>query len=76
MLKKGQWNFECECGYKLQHTVAKLPLQDEIVRELLAEGRTKEKIAGFVAKNGNTFESFLKLEEDRIVFDFGDNQSI
>lgn len=74
MLKKAQWNYECECGYKLQHTVAKVELSEEIIKELLTEGKTKEKISGFISKSGNTFESFLKLSEDRIIFDFGENE--
>lgn len=40
------------------------------MRELLENGRTKEKISGFVSKAGNTFEACLKFVDDRISFDF------
>ena len=73
LLKRAQWNYECECGYKLQHTVAKVELSEDTIKELLTEGRTKEKVTGFMSKSGNTFDSFLKLSEDRIIFDFEEN---
>ena len=40
------------------------------MQELLTSGRTKEKITGFVSKAGNTFEAYLKYEDERIQFDF------
>ena len=70
MLKKSQWYYECECGYRVSHTVAKVALTEEVMRELLETGKTKDKVTGFVSKAGNTFDTCLKLEDDRIVFDF------
>ena len=70
MLKKSQWYYECECGFKVSHTVAKVALTEEVMRELLETGKTKDKVTGFVSKAGNTFDTCLKLEDDRIVFDF------
>lgn len=70
MLKKSQWYYECECGFKLSHTVAKVPLTQEVIKELLETGKTKQKITGFVSKTGNMFESCLKYEEGKIQFDF------
>ena len=69
-LMKGQWYYECECGYKIGHTVAKVPLSEEIMRQLFSEGITKEKLTGFQSKSGNAFEARLKLEEGRITFVF------
>ena len=38
-------------------------------RKLLAEGKTSE-IQGFTSKNGKLFNARLKLEGDKVVFDF------
>lgn len=70
LLKKSQWYYECECGFKVSHTVAKVPLSEETIRELLETGKTKEKVNGFLSKAGNPFDTCLKFEEGRIQFDF------
>ena len=70
MMQKGQWQYECECGFKLWHTVAKVELPEEIILELLTTGKTKKKIIGFTSKAGNVFDSCLKYEDDTIKFDF------
>lgn len=72
-LMKAQWNYECECGFKVSHTVAKVELSEEIMKELLETGKTKDKVIGFTSKAGNIFDACLKFEDDRISFDF-DNQ--
>ncbi|MGN0142062.1 MAG: topoisomerase C-terminal repeat-containing protein [Roseburia sp.] len=70
LLQKSQWYYECECGFKVSHTVAKLELSEEIIRELLETGKTSERVTGFTSKAGNLFDACLKLEDDRISFDF------
>ena len=70
MLGKTRWQYECECGFKIFHTVAKVELSQETMKELLETGRTKEKVTGFTSKTGNLFDAGLRLEENRIVFDF------
>lgn len=70
LLKKGQWCYECECGFRVFHTVAQVPLSEEIIKELFATGKTSNKVSGFVSKAGNPFETCLKFEDDRILFDF------
>lgn len=70
LLKKSQWYYECDCGFKVGHTVAKVPLSEAIIKELLETGKTKEKVTGFNSKAGNVFESCLKYEDERISFDF------
>ena len=40
------------------------------MKELLTTGKTKQKIAGFTSKAGNTFDTCLKYENDQISFDF------
>ncbi len=67
---KGQWQYECECGFKLWHTVAKVPLAEEIIIELLSTGKTRKKVVGFTSKAGNVFDTCLKFEDDTIKFDF------
>lgn len=70
LLRKSQWYYACECGFKVSHTVAKVELTEEVMRELLETGRTKEKVTGFVSKAGNSFDTCLKFEDERIQFDF------
>ncbi len=67
---RGQWQYECECGFKLWHTVAKVELSEEIIIELLTTGKTKKKVVGFTSKAGNVFDTCLKYEDDTIKFDF------
>lgn len=69
-MKKAQWNYECECGFKLSHTVAQVPLSEEVIIELLTKGHTTNKVEGFTSKTGNLFDAHLKYEDDKIVFDF------
>jgi DNA topoisomerase-3 len=52
------------------HTVAQLPLPENIVKELFETGKTKQKVTGFISKAGNPFETCLKFENERIQFDF------
>ncbi|MDP4381147.1 topoisomerase C-terminal repeat-containing protein, partial [Escherichia coli] len=70
LLQRSQWYYECACGFKVGHTVAAVTLSEDVMRELLENGRTKEKISGFVSKAGNTFEACLKFMDDRTSFDF------
>ena len=69
-MQKGQWQYECECGFKLWHTVAKVELPEEIIIELLTTGKTKKKVIGFTSKAGNVFDTCLKYEDETIKFDF------
>lgn len=69
-MMKAQWNYECECGFKVSHTVAKVPLSEEVIKELLTTGKTKNKVLGFTSKAGNVFDACLKFVADRIQFDF------
>lgn len=69
-MKKSQWYYECECGFKVAHTVAKVELEEAVMQELFENGKTKKKITGFTSKEGNVFDTCLKFEDDRISFDF------
>ncbi len=74
-LKKSQWYYACDCGFKIGHTVAQVPISEETIQELFANGKTKEKITGFVSKAGNSFDAYLKYADEKIQFDFG-NQGV
>lgn len=69
-LMKSQWYYECDCGFKISHTVAKVSLSEEVINELLTTGKTRNKVIGFTSKAGNVFDSCLKFENDQISFDF------
>ena len=69
-LLKTQWQYECECGFKVFHTVAKVELSEEVMKDLLTTGQTKEKVLGFTSKAGNTFDAHLQYTEEGIRFDF------
>ena len=45
------------------------------MRELFETKKTKAKVTGFTSKAGNVFDACLKLEDDRISFDF-DNPGV
>lgn len=71
-LFKSQWYYECDfqCGFRVGHTVAQVPISEEIMQELFTTGKTKNKITGFMSKAGNQFDTCLKYEDERIQFDF------
>ena len=69
-LKKTQWKYECECGFNVWHTVAKVELSEKILTELFTTGKTKKKVTRFTSKAGNVFDTCLKFENDQISFDF------
>lgn len=69
-LKKGQWYLECECGFRVRHTVAQAALSEETMQELFANGKTKNKVTGFLSKTGKPFDAFLIYEKEEIKFDF------
>ncbi len=78
MLKKSQWYYICDCGFRIGHTVAKVPLSEDTMQELFTTGKTKQKVTGFVSKAGNPFDAVLKYIDEKIVFDFdnsGENKS-
>lgn len=69
-LMRSQWKLSCECGFDIWHTVAQIPLSDEVLMELFTTGKTKNKVCGFTSKSGNVFDACLKYENDTISFDF------
>lgn len=61
LLKKSQWYYECECALKYPTRWRRCRFTEEIMQELLATGKTKEKVKGFVSKAGNQFDTCLKF---------------
>lgn len=58
------------CGLTLWKTLAGLRLDKDLIRQLLAEGRT-DRVEGFVAKTGRLFAARLRLDQDgKVAFDF------
>lgn len=70
MLQKSQWNYQCDCGFRMRRSIAGLELLPETVSELLEQKRTAQKVTGFTSKNGNPFDAYLKLTEEGIQFEF------
>ena len=70
LLKKSQWYYECDCGFRVNRYVAKVELAEEVLEELFTKGYTAKRITGFTSKAGNVFDTCLKFEEDEIRFDF------
>lgn len=69
-LMKNEWNYSCECGYKIRFTIAQRVLSEEEIAEMMKNGRSAA-LDGFISKTGSTFQAVLRLEEDgNIVFDF------
>lgn len=69
-LKRASWCYECDCGYKIPHTIAKKSLSEEQVKKLITEGHTPL-LRGFVSKKGKKFEAALICDENgHIEFDF------
>lgn len=69
-MKRGQWQYECECGTKFWHTIGKQELSEQVVAEILANGKSSKKIVGFCSKAGNIFDACLKWENGQIGYDF------
>ncbi|MBO5313208.1 MAG: topoisomerase C-terminal repeat-containing protein [Clostridia bacterium] len=57
------------CKFTISREICKREITVEDVTEILTNGKTK-RLNGFVSKAGNSFEASLKLEGDKVVFDF------
>ncbi len=70
----GCTNYKNGCKFSMSKTICQRTISISNVRMLLASGRTS-KIQGFVSKNGKSFDAFLKLDNGKVIFDFGDAPS-
>ena len=58
------------CKFSVGSVICNRVISFDNVKKLLENGKT-EKIDGFISKkNGKSFDAFLKLENDKVVFDF------
>jgi len=60
------------CKFTIWKVISKKKIGVSIVKELLSNGRTKKKVEGFMSKADKPFAAFLKLEGDKVSFDFND----
>lgn len=71
---KGRYGYGClgykeGCKFKIGSFICKRPISISNARKILSEGVSSE-IQGFVSKNGKLFNARLKLDGDKVVFDF------
>ncbi len=71
---KGKYNYGCRgykegCTFRINSFICKRVISISNARLLLETGKSSE-IQGFISKNGKPFNARLKLEGDRVVFDF------
>lgn len=60
-----------ECGFVIYGKVVGKNLSETIVKELIENKRTKQKVKGFKSKAGKTFDAYLKLDDEyKVVLDF------
>lgn len=71
---KGRYGYGCMgykegCKFRIGSFICKRPISISNARKILSEGISSE-IQGFISKNGKPFNARLKLEGDKVVFDF------
>lgn len=71
---RGKYGYSCSnykngCKFRIGGIICKRVITPVHAKQLLSDGRT-EKIEGFVSKNDKQFSAFLKMEENKVVFDF------
>ncbi len=72
---KNRYAYGCrnykECKFKINTIICNRVISKSNAEKLLKDGITS-KIEGFTSKNGKSFDAKLKLEKDKIIFDFSD----
>lgn len=71
---KSRYGYACSgykegCNFSINAVICKRVISKKNAQMLLETGKTSE-IQGFVSKTGKPFNATLKLENDRVVFDF------
>ena len=71
---KGRYGYGCKgykegCKFRMGSFICKRPISISNARKILSEGISSE-IQGFISKNGKPFNARLKLDDDKVVFDF------
>ena len=60
-----------DCKFSVYGFICHRVLSKSNMKMLLETGRSS-KIKGFISKNGKPFDAYLKLEDGKVVFDFGE----
>ncbi len=58
------------CEFSVYGFLCRRVISKSNMQMLLETGRSS-KIKGFISKNGKSFDAYLKLEEGKVIFDFG-----
>ncbi len=71
---RGRYNYGCMgykegCKFKISLEICKRIIPISAARDLLENGKTT-KLKGFISKNDKPFDGALKLDGDKVVFDF------
>lgn len=70
---KNRYAYGCknykECNFKINTVICGRTISKSNAELLLKTGKTS-KIEGFTSKNGKNFDAILKLEKDKVIFDF------
>ncbi len=71
---RGKYGYGCSnykngCKFRIGGIICKRVITPAHAKQLLTEGRTG-KIEGFVSKNDKPFSASLKMEENKVIFDF------
>lgn len=72
---RGRYGYSCSgykegCRFRISLEICKRVIPVSAAKALLADGRTAM-LKGFVSKTGKPFDSYLKLDGGKTVFDFG-----
>lgn len=62
------------CGFKIWKTMSGRNITKTAVKQVLAKGQSSV-LKGFQSRAGNKFDAALKLEGDKVVFDFGSDRT-
>ncbi len=71
---RGKYGYGCSnykngCKFRIGGIICKRVITPNHAKQLLTDGRT-QKIEGFVSKNDKPFSACLKMEENKVIFDF------
>ena len=71
---KGRYGYGClgykeGCKFRIGSFICKRPISISNARKILSDGISSE-IQGFISKNGKPFNAKLKLDGDKVIFDF------
>lgn len=72
---KNRYAYGCKdyknCSFKINTVICNRVISKRHAESLLNDGITS-KINGFISKNGKSFDAKLKLDKDKVIFDFSD----